>query len=297
MMEINNMSIAIVILHYNDYELTRQYIRNLEKQCWDNISYKYIVVDNASPDGSGKKLFEYYKDNEKVDVIILNENVGFSKGNNIGIKRAVDIYNPALIIVSNNDIEIPDFTFMQKLTCLYKEINFDVMGPDIYSTRREFHQSPIREQHLSIDELEKLMKKNKRLLYILKVIDKIKVYNLISHIKRKIKGEFQNCKGYDKRQEGVVLQGAFFVLSRGYLEAYPDGLYPETFLYLEEDILDFRVKKKHLKSVYIPDLSVLHFEGVSSIKKHKNNRCKKYIYELEQTNLSCKVMIQYLKET
>lgn len=287
--------LSIVILHYNDFNLTKKYVDELDKQNWLGINHHIIIVDNASPDGSGKELQKYFNNIGKVDVILSKENLGFAKGNNLGIQKAKKEYNSDLIIVSNNDIYIPNNMFMQELSMLYQREKFDVMGPDIYTTRRKFHQSPLRQNFLSIGDIDSLIEKNCRLIKILKIVDKLKIYNLLSWIKSKIKGAPSDSPTYKEKQEGVVLHGAFFVLSKSYLAAYPDGLYPHTFLYMEEDILNYRIHKKKLKSLYIPDLKVDHFEGFSSIKKNNNNRCKKYIFELEQTNKACIIMKKYLE--
>ena len=121
----------------------------------------------------------------------------------------------------------------------------------------------------------------------------LKLYDFLRDVKRKLNPTNPNAVDYDKYQEGVVLQGAFFVLSKKYLGAYPDGLYPETFLYMEEDFLNYRAKRANLKSIYDPSLKVKHLDGASTFRIHRD-RCKKYIYELEQTRISCMNMIHYI---
>ena len=287
--------ISIVVLHYNDFEMTKAYIANLKKLNWENITYKIIIVDNCSPDFSGKRLMRYYKDDGHIDIILLNSNIGFAKGNNVGIIKAFSNYKSDLVSVSNNDIIIEDRLFMQKLNIIYSEKKFDIMGPDIFSTRRHFHQSPIRDEYLSKEQLEEFIRVNRRKLVQLRIIDKMHVYDLLSYIKKRIKGNPKNCKEFDNAQNGVVLQGAFFVLAKKYYEIYPDGLFPDTFLYMEEDILNYRAKKANLNILYDPELSVKHLEGASTIRK-SGNRCKKYIFEIEQTIKSAIIMKKYLDE-
>lgn len=295
-MKTNTFSLSIVILHYNNFELTQNYITELKKQNWIGIERHIIVVDNNSPDGSGLRLNKYYKSSKDVDIVISKKNEGFARGNNLGIKKAVNDYCSDLIIVSNNDIEIPDTEFMQKVIQVYKRTYFDVMGPDIYTTRRNFHQSPIRSSYMTIEEIDNFVSSNSKKIKLLKIINKIGIYNLISFIKKRMKINPKDCLGYDKEQEGVVIQGAFFVLSKGYMSAYPDGLFSGTFLYMEEDILNYRVKSKNLRVLYTPELKVLHFEGLSTIQKNRDDKCKKYIFELEETNKSCQIMKKYLEE-
>ena len=90
------------------------------------------------------------------------------------------------------------------------------------------------------------------------------------------------------------MQGAFFVLSKLYDEYYPDGLYDGTFLFMEEDILAFRCRKKGLKILYTPELKVIHLDGYSTLKQ-KKNRCNKYIFELKETRKSCIIMLEMMQ--
>lgn len=289
------LDISVVILHYNDMGMTNAYIENLRALDWHDISCHFIIVDNASPDGSGIPLEAMYTDSKDTVVLCSEENLGFARGNNIGIQYANSHYGSDLIVVSNNDIIIEDHDFMQKLAAVYIREKPDVLGPDIFSTRKQIHQSPIRIHHVNEDELKNRIREIDQMLWKLRIIDKLKIYDLISYLKRLAKRFPSDAPHYDSIQEGVVLHGAFFVLSKGYLAVYPDGIYPGTFLYMEEDILNYRVRKSGLKCLYDPEMAVVHLDGVSSLKK-MGNRCKKYIFELEQTKLSCVKMLTYMEK-
>ena len=289
------LDLSVVILHYNDLKMTQAYIDNLKKLDWRGITYHFLIVDNASPDGSGQQLQRLYEDDLDTVVICSEKNLGFPKGNNLGIEYAVSRYQSNIVVVSNNDIVIEDTDFMQKLTEIYIREKPDVLGPDIYSTRKEIHQSPLRSCHFSEEALRSKIDSIEQTLWKLRIIDKIKVYDLLSRVKKFLGKRHQNASNYDIAQEGAVVHGAFFVLTEGYLQAYPDGLFPDTFLYMEEDILNYRVRRKNLKSLYDPSLAVVHLDGVSSLKKTKGNRCKKFIFELEQTRLSCQAMLAYME--
>ena len=81
-----NLDIGIVILHYNDAQMTESYIRNLNNLSWEDLRGHIIVVDNASPDGSGVLLKSKYADSKNVTVLINERNEGFARGNNVGIR-------------------------------------------------------------------------------------------------------------------------------------------------------------------------------------------------------------------
>lgn len=289
-----NNNIAVVILHYNDFEMTRNYINNLKKINWNGIDHHFIIVDNCSPDQSGKRLKKYYLDSEDVIVILSEKNLGFAKGNNLGIQYAKDTFKLDLIIVSNNDIVIEDNDIMIKILKIYEEEQFDVLGPDVYSTRRKIHQSPLRTHYMEENEIKQFVKKANKKVWRLNIIDKLKIYDILRKMKKSIVGkDSKNSVGYQFAQNQVVVSGAFFVLSKGYMNQYPDGLFPKTFMYLEEDILAYRVEIAHLKSVYRPQIKVLHLEGASTIRE-TGNSCKKYLFELNETIKSSQVMLDLI---
>lgn len=138
-------TIAVVILHYNDFEMTRQYIENLRKLKWNDVTHQFIIVDNNSPDGSGVELYEYFKADADTSVILLSENIGFARGNNKGIVFAKDELDADLIVVSNNDIDVKTKDFPRLLIREYAASNFAVYGPDIYSLSKKMHQNPMRQ--------------------------------------------------------------------------------------------------------------------------------------------------------
>ena len=295
--KMNRKTIAIVILHYNDFNMTKNYIDNLKELNWENINHKFVIVDNASPDCSGIKLKEKYYLDKDVEVLLSEINLGFAGGNNLGILYARNEFDADLVVVSNNDIKIKTHTFPEELIEMYEENCFAVYGPDIYSQGRNIHQNPFRKSPLNMEEVKSKIKEIDRLLPILKIIDRTRTYNFLRKIKNLYsKKEKTLSEDYKQRKLNYVLHGAFFVLTKKYFEKYPDGLYGGTFLYMEEDILAYRCMKSKLKMLYDPKISVVHFDGVSSLKE-SGDRCKKYIRELVETKKSCSVYLNYMLKT
>ncbi len=291
-----NLDIGIVILHYNDAQMTESYIRNLNNLSWEDLRGHIIVVDNASPDGSGVLLKSKYADSKNVTVLINERNEGFARGNNVGIRYCHESLNAELIVVSNNDIIIEDEKFFLKLWDIYKQEKFAVVGPDIYSLKKEIHQSPIRNRLLTEEDVNDKINKIDKTLKKLMIIQKIHMYDTLSKMKRLL-GKKPGIEGvhYSERQKNVVLQGAFFALSTKYMECYPQGLYEKTFLYMEEDILAYLCHKAGLYMLYTPELQVKHIDGYSTLKEN-GDRCKKYMFELRETKESCKKLIELMED-
>ncbi len=78
-------SVGIVLVHYNCLEDTRRCLASLEQLDYANTFV--VIVDNASPDGSGLSL-QSTLENSKVTLILNPENLGFAAANNVGICQA-----------------------------------------------------------------------------------------------------------------------------------------------------------------------------------------------------------------
>lgn len=91
--------VYIVIVNYNGYKDTLECIKSIEEN-EKNIDYKIIVVDNKSTDESMKKLSVL----KKIYLIESNKNGGFSYGNNLGIKYAIENGAKYILLLNNDTI-------------------------------------------------------------------------------------------------------------------------------------------------------------------------------------------------
>ena len=84
----NNPTVSIIIVSYNTFDLTVEAIRSAAKSD-EELDHEIIVVDNASPDGSGERLRELFETaSTSVKVITNDDNSGFSAANNQGAAEA-----------------------------------------------------------------------------------------------------------------------------------------------------------------------------------------------------------------
>ena len=97
------MKIVFVILHYLAIDETYKSVDSIEKKI-DTDMYKIVIVDNASPDKSGALLKEHYKNDDHVEVLLNQENLGFARGNNVGFRYAEKTWNPSYIVLMNNEV-------------------------------------------------------------------------------------------------------------------------------------------------------------------------------------------------
>jgi hypothetical protein len=119
----SNPKVCIIILNWNGKELLKRCLNSLFKLT-NYQNYKVIIVDNGSTDGS----VEYVKKNfPKADVLALNKNYGFAKGNNIGIKKSKGDF----ILLLNSDTKIIDSFFLNKMLKIAKEENVGIVGAQL----------------------------------------------------------------------------------------------------------------------------------------------------------------------
>lgn len=121
---------SFVILHYNEAKITIECINKI----FDNTvgeEVNIVIVDNHSPDGSGKNLQEKFSNNKFVTVILLKENLGFAKGNNVGYKYAKENLCSDFICILNNDAFLRQQDFIQRVIKVYEKGGYGVIGPHI----------------------------------------------------------------------------------------------------------------------------------------------------------------------
>ncbi|MFE5324757.1 glycosyltransferase family 2 protein, partial [Paenibacillus sp. NPDC056579] len=168
---------CFVILHYNAVKDTVECIESIINNIQYNNTY-ILVVDNNSPDGSGKYLMEKYKNIKNVLILLNDKNSGFARGNNIGYKYASGELKADFVAVINNDTVIRDKYFIEKIIGLYDQENFQVMGPDII-TKDGYHQNPFKMKGITLGEVNDFISNYKKQLIISILITLIKRNKLI----------------------------------------------------------------------------------------------------------------------
>lgn len=102
------MKVFIILINYCGEKDTIECIESIfSSHAAEYI--KVVVVDNASPDGSGKRLASHYSNSENVTIMLEKENWGFSEGNNIGARVALECGASHVIFLNNDTIVQPQF--------------------------------------------------------------------------------------------------------------------------------------------------------------------------------------------
>ena len=122
------MSLAAVILNYNDYKTTIDAATRLGGfSCVDHV----VIVDNASTDSSAEKIAEALRDgglSEKTTLIRSEHNGGYGSGNNLGVGSAHDTFGSTHVLIANPDADVPEETVQKMLGAFSADPNIAAVG-------------------------------------------------------------------------------------------------------------------------------------------------------------------------
>ena len=119
-------SVTVIVLNWNGKVLLEDCLGTLEKVEYNN--YNILVVDNGSTDDS----VQYIESNfSAVDVLELDNNLGYAGGNNAGFKHVLLKYDPEIVVFLNNDT-IVDAHFISALVKKLDDPDAGISVPKIY---------------------------------------------------------------------------------------------------------------------------------------------------------------------
>lgn len=290
------MEIGFVILNYNTYTETVECIESIEEKL-DTDDYRIVIVDNASRDDSADRLDEFIKSKEKADLIRTEKNLGFARGNNVGISYVNETYRPKFIVVLNSDTELIQDDLVYKLDREFTSSNFALLGPLVLNADGRCDNSPhfAPTKESVTKELETFQKERNIIKYGL-----YRPYCGVRFLKRMIEQKVlrkqtpvHRNKEFHQYQRQVVLQGCFLVFSQKAFECI-GGFDEGTFLYYEEPLLYLHLVHCGLTTVYNPEICIYHKDGRASNTVQKKSKDKLlFINQCYQD--SAKVLLRSLK--
>ena len=90
-----------------------------------------------------------------------------------------------------------------------------------------------------------------------------------------------------------MLHGSFLIFSENYINDF-DGLNPNTYMYMEENILRMEMLSNNKIMLYSPDIIVFHEEDCSTDEKYSSNRKK--VFKFSNSLKSMEVLWPLLKD-
>lgn len=236
--------LGIVILNYNTWMETMSCINSVKKYV-KLIDYKIYVIDNKSIVKPSEKEMKYLKSMEMVELIFSKENKGYSAGNNIGIKYALDD-GCTTILICNSDILFVDNSLEIMQSYLEKNKMVGIVGPQIYNSKNEFQPFYMLSKLTGIGKFKNMFLKTP-LKFLLRNFEKNFIRKNTLEVPMKVFG----------------VSGCCFLMSKKCAEfLYP--LDENTFLYEEEYIIGSILEKSDFEVHIIPNTHVIHVHGVST---------------------------------
>lgn len=288
---------CVIILHYITTDETVNCVESILKIKSDT-RVKIVIVDNASPNGSGETLSNKYENDDDIVVIRLNDNIGFAKANNIGYLYSVKNYSPDYIIILNNDIEFCQQGFFEEIEQLYIDYHFSILGPDIINISNNTHQNPIRTSGVTIREIKKSLllrryiiavnKNNPFAVFSYSVIKKLKKHSAPKTVN--VANEFNR---HEVLYKNPVLYGACVIYSSEYIQRHRLAFCPQTFMYFEEDFLWYMLKNRNELILYSPSLVIKHKHNGATAQAHTDEK-ERVIFKEKCAIESGRLLIEYI---
>lgn len=270
MKSVNTISLSIIIINYNTFDLTVNCIQSIYATT-KNIKYEIILVDNASTE-KNPDLFK-----EKFPNIILiksKKNLGFSKGNNLGIEKS----KGKVLLLLNSDVIVKDNTIESAYNYLLSDnkngaLTVKTLYPNgqLQSVCQRFPS--IKYQLIELFRFHKLFSKRKQGQILLASF-------------------FQ----YNTIVEVDWIWGTFFMLKKDIILKMPEKkLNDDFFMYVEDMQWCMDIKKIGYKIKFIPNVEIVHYMGGSSAPKNTMMKNNYNIFLKNNYNLIHRIIIKLLR--
>ena len=260
--------VGIVILNYMNWEVTYNCIMSIRETAED-VDYHIYLVDNASTTPMPKKISEAIE-YEDITFIASKKNGGYSAGNNIGTKAALED-KCKYILISNSDIIFKKDSIKALRDYLNSNPKVGIVGPQLLNSDMEIYYCHTTSQ-----------------MRMAKVFFGAILHPLYSALRKAVKkGRTHPGKIYTEPINVCTVQGCCFMVSlRCALEITPFD--ENVFLYSEEYILGIIMEEKGYLTTYYPQSEVIHMDKQSS----SHTKAYSFIYQTESLMYYCK---RYLK--
>jgi GT2 family glycosyltransferase len=225
------IKISIIIVNYNGLQFFKACLDSIKNQL-SSIEHETIVVDNNSSDDSCNYLRVHFPE---VILIESEENLGFGRANNLGVKNA----KADTILLLNNDTIIQD--------------QLDLAYNTLHSNRE-----------IGIVSINMLNSYNQ---YISAVGTFPTPFNMIKiSLLNDRRDEFKTGQFHKDFYEVDWVCGAFMMLRKSDFELI-NGFDSDYFMYVEDVDLCKRLNNIGKKCIFIPNLSYVHFVGFNKSRE------------------------------
>lgn len=248
------ITLSIIIVNYNTLELTSKCIQSVLENL-NVLTFEIILVDNNSDEVDADLFLEKFP---VIKLIKSKANLGFAKGNNLGIANAAGNY----ILLLNSDAQLQGDSVSHL-------INFLEANPKIAVTTTQLVFPNGSLQH-NCQRFPSVKAKAFELLRLQKIAPKTGGHVLL--------GPFFK---YNEVAYPDWVWGTFFLFRKDLLQQLPDHkLADDFFMYGEDMQWCFEFHKRGYRMAFVPTTPVVHHMGMS------RGNAKKWMAEHHQQFLN-----------
>lgn len=231
------MQLSVIILNYNVRYFLEQCVLSVQKAL-EGIDGEIIVIDNNSSDDSCTMMKQQFPG---IKLISNSKNLGFPKGNNIGVEQAKGEY----ICILNPDTIVAEDTFSKILNPSNWNSNTGIIGCKL------------------VDGAGNFLPESKRgiptpWVSFTKIFGLYNISNLFGKYYAQHLSENQSGKV-------EILVGAFMVMRKD-LYTEMGGFDENCFMYSDDIDLSYQALLKGKYNYYFHDTTVIHFKGESTVR-------------------------------
>lgn len=232
------MQLSIIILNYNVRYFLELCVLSVQNAI-QNIEAEIIVIDNNSKDDSCEMMKQRFPN---VKLIENKENLGFPKGNNIGVSQAQGEY----ICILNPDTVVAEDTFTKVLAFADKQKDLGIVGVKL------------------IDGIGNFLPESKRGIPT-PFVAFTKITGLYKIFPKTFGKYYAQHLSENETGKVEILVGAFMLMKR---DLYNEigGFDQNCFMYSDDIDLSFMALKKGKSNYYFHETSVIHYKGESTVK-------------------------------
>jgi len=217
--------VVVVILNYKAKDEALKCIQSVKKSDYQNVDI--LVIDNNSQDGLGEVLVG----SKEVEYIQTGDNLGYTGGNNIGIKKAIE-KGADYIFILNADAEL-ERTAISNLVEVAESKDAGIVGPKI------------------------LFNDKQTIWYAGGKLDLANVIGGHRGVDEKDHGQYEMIEETENVTGGAMFVGREVFEKIGFFD-------DKYFLYYEDSDFCFRAKKEGFKLFYAPKAIVYHENAKST---------------------------------
>lgn len=232
------MQLSVIILNYNVRHFLELCVLSVQNAI-QNIDAEIIVIDNNSQDDSCAIMKQRFPNVKLIENAV---NLGFPKGNNIGVAIAQGEY----ICILNPDTVVAEDTFTKVLTFAKKQKELGIVGVKL------------------IDGTGNFLPESKRGIPT-PFVAFTKITGLYKFFPKTFGKYYAQHLSENETGKVDILVGAFMLMKRElYIEI--GGFDENCFMYSDDIDLSYMALKKGKSNYYFHETSVIHYKGESTVK-------------------------------